>query len=84
MKITKDKCASRDTYSVESPSGNTYTVRYMGSGDADPEYVSIWECDCPAAKCHPDRVCKHIGAVIDATTDEWGDPCELGAECAVA
>jgi len=42
-------------YSCLSTSGQTYTLTYAGSGDADPEYVGLWECDCPA------RVtCKHI------------------------
>ena len=51
------------TYRVESPSGNTYTVRYCGSGDGDPEYVALWECSCPAYK-YGNGLCKHINAVI--------------------
>jgi len=49
------------TYSVQSPSGNTYTVKYCGSGDGDPEYVALWECNCPAGTYR--GTCKHINAV---------------------
>lgn len=50
-------------YTVVSDSGKTYTVRYGGSGDGDPEYVRLWECTCPAYKYRGN--CKHIQAVID-------------------
>jgi hypothetical protein len=56
-------------YQVHSPSGKTYNVRYCGSGDSDPEFMGIWECDCPAAKYSHDGICKHIGAVV--TTLDW-------------
>lgn len=45
-------------YRVESDSGKTYRIRYCGSGDGDPEYVALWECNCPAGKHGKD--CKHL------------------------
>ena len=58
MEITDNKDG---TYSVQSPSGNTYTVKYCGSGDGDPEFVALWECNCPAGTYR--GTCKHINAV---------------------
>ena len=58
-------------YEVESESGNTYTVRYAGSGDGDSKYVACWECSCPAGS--HGRHCKHVdavGAVVDAQDDD--------------
>lgn len=58
-------------YQVDSDSGNTYTVRYAGCGDGDPEYIALWDCDCPAGK--HGRHCKHVnavGAFIDAAKAE--------------
>jgi hypothetical protein len=52
-------------YRVHSSSGNAYTVRYCGSGDADPDYVATWECSCPAYKYRRGKICKHIEAVIN-------------------
>lgn len=49
-------------YSVLSPSGRTYTVSYCGSGDADPDYVALWECNCPAGRYGKD--CTHLRAFI--------------------
>lgn len=49
-------------YAVESESGNTYTITYCGSGDADPDYVALWECDCPAGKRGKD--CRHLAAFL--------------------
>jgi len=62
MEVTE---VDNGTYTVESSSGNTYTVRYCGSGDGDPDYVALWECDCPAYKFRSGS-CKHIQAVIDS------------------
>jgi len=45
-------------YKVFSDSGKIYTVKYCGSGDADPDYVSLWECNCPAGRHGKD--CKHL------------------------
>lgn len=61
MAITGDG----ETWRVHSASGHDYTVRYCGSGDGDPEYIAIWECDCPAARYRPNDLCKHIRAVIE-------------------
>ena len=59
---------SREAYDVISPSGNTYRVGYCGSGDADPDYVALWECDCPAGK--HGKSCKHLSAVLIATDED--------------
>ena len=70
----------RDAYTVESGSGKTYRVQYCGSGDADPECVSLWECTCSAGE--HGKLCKHMKAVIDAldeTADEYGDPAPVQA-----
>lgn len=55
-------------FKVLSTSGNTYTVKYCGSGDGDPEYVALWECDCPAGQ--HGRDCKHVAAVTRYGDDE--------------
>ena len=69
MKITyQPEPDGRDAYAVLSDSGSTYTVRYMGSGDGDSEYVALWECDCPAGK--HGKFCKHIAAVAAVASDE--------------
>jgi len=52
------------TYEVASESGHTYTVKYCGSGDGDPDYCALWECNCPASKFRT-GICKHIKAVIE-------------------
>lgn len=43
----------------ESQPGVTYTVRFVGRGDADE--VLLWECNCPAAR--HGRNCKHLSRV---------------------
>ena len=55
-----------DAYEVISTSGKTYTVRYEGSGDADPDYAAVWSCTCPAAR-YRSGLCKHVRAVVQAT-----------------
>lgn len=60
MKITETKIGRE--YAVESDSGSTYRIRYVGSGDADPDYVSLWQCDCPAGSRR--RECKHMRAFM--------------------
>lgn len=77
--IPKRDSDGHDAYDVLSDSGQTYHVRYCGSGDADPEYVSVWGCTCPAAKFRrgPTGLCKHVQAVISAVYDEWGDAIDL-------
>jgi hypothetical protein len=59
-----------DTYEVPSSSDPTkvYRVRYRGSGDGDPDYVALWECDCPAGQ--HGRPCRHIRAVSDLLNEE--------------
>jgi len=57
-----------DAYEVVSDSGSTYTVRYCGSGDGDPEYVALWECNCPAGR--HGRDCKHRRAVCAVADDD--------------
>jgi len=51
------------TYQVKKNDDTIYTVRYCGSGDGDPEFVSLWECDCPAGRYG--RNCKHISMVAN-------------------
>ena len=69
MQITRqDEPDGREAYKVLSDSGHTYHVRYCGSGDADPEYVALWECDCPAGQ--HGRDCKHIAAVGEFSRQE--------------
>lgn len=66
IRITENE---NGTYRVDSPSGNTYTVKYCGSGDGDPDYVGLWECNCPAYK-YGDGLCKHIKAVVARAEQE--------------
>ena len=57
---------TREAYSVTSSDGRSkYLVKFEGSGDADPEYVAIWSCTCPAYEYHAGKPCKHINAVIE-------------------
>lgn len=53
---------NESVFLVESDSGATYEIRYAGSGDADPDYVALWECNCPAGR--HGRDCKHIRAFL--------------------
>jgi hypothetical protein len=64
---------------VISDSGHEYHVTYQGSGDADPEYVALWECDCPAG-AHG-KMCKHIRAVAGIVNSlaDYQDPWEDGS-----
>ena len=63
----------RNRYHVPSSTGQSHhTVRYCGSGDADPEYVALWECDCDGYKYHGD--CKHI-TLINRINDYICDAC---------
>ena len=72
MQITPDE--DWHEFTVVSPSGNSYTVTYCGSGDADPDYVSLWECDCPAAKYRSETMCKHSNAVAALCDESWPPP----------
>lgn len=60
MEITK---INDDLYKIKSNSGNTYQISYNGSGDADPDYISLWKCNCPAGQHN--KMCKHLKAVLD-------------------
>ena len=61
MKITELKTDPRVyAWSVESDSGNTYTVRHKTKLDEMGSMYFVWECNCPARK-----TCKHIDAVAD-------------------
>jgi len=67
MKITK---IANNHWRVGSErSGNAYNVQYRGSGDGDPEYVRVWDCDCPAGKFG--KMCRHVKAV--SASVETGD-----------
>jgi hypothetical protein len=71
--LTVEEIDEGSLYEVHSSSGNTYEVHYCGSGDADPEYVALWECTCPAYK-YGRGTCKHIGAVVNFIDDkEYGE-----------
>lgn len=68
-------------FAVHSASGHQYNIRYAGSGDADPEYVALWDCDCPAA-LHGTS-CKHLVAFLASRLTEdnikEGDSVEIDA-----
>lgn len=69
MRITyTPETDGREVYTVASDSGRTYRVRFCGSGDGDPEFVALWECDCEAG--HHGRICKHVRAVTAVASDE--------------
>lgn len=71
MKITAiNKEGGR--FRVDADTGNTYWITYAGSGDADPEYVALWECSCPAGK--RGRECKHLAAFLNSRLMDYGDP----------
>ena len=59
-----------EQYRVESRStpGTFHTVRFHGSGDGDPDYVRLWDCDCPAYRFRGS--CSHIRAVSDWLDEE--------------
>ena len=69
MKISAVEPGS--TYRVDSDSGGEYYIRYVGSGDADPEYVATYKCDCPAG-IHG-RACKHLRAFLQSSLRDY-DP----------
>ena len=62
-----------EKYAVPSSDGTReYQVQYSGSGDADPEYVALWSCNCKAGQYR--RMCRHIRAVlahIEAEEEEF-------------
>ena len=62
-----------EQYRVESRSapGTYHTVRFCGSGDGDPDYVRLWDCDCPAYRFR--GACAHIRAVGDHLDAEAGE-----------
>lgn len=50
------------TYSVASPSGNTYRVEIETRiSRAEGSMYFVWTCTCPAGQHH--RACKHVAAV---------------------
>ena len=61
---------SAEKYKIKSNSGKIYNITYAGSGDADPEYVALWECNCPGYKYRGN--CKHMTEFLDSaiTNDE--------------
>lgn len=65
---------NENEFQVPSSDGSkNYTVKYCGSGDADPDYISLWECNCPAGQ--HGKTCKHVKLVASAN-DKIND--ELG------
>lgn len=59
-------------YRVESDSGAVYEITYAGSGDADPDYVGLYKCNCPAGQ--RGKTCKHITAFVETRLMDVGDP----------
>ena len=57
-------------FEVKSASGGIYQITYAGSGDADPEFISLWQCNCPAAQ--RGRECKHIRAFLNSNIMDFG------------
>jgi len=58
-------------FEVVSDSGHTYTVAETANDETcGDEILRTWECDCPAAKFHPEKLCKHIQAVVDHVEGE--------------
>ena len=56
---------------VLSSDGSTYyNVQYKGSGDMEPDYGGIWECDCPAGQ--HGRMCRHVKLVSNIIDDMEG------------
>jgi len=56
-------------YSVLSSDGKRrYTVRVNNPMEIDPDYATVWECDCPAGTYGRD--CKHVGLAIEASRAE--------------
>jgi len=45
--------------------GKPYTVRFCGR--TEDGFGLLWECDCPAAKFNPDKMCKHARLVADVS-----------------
>lgn len=70
-KITND---GTNTYMVHS-GDNTYavTVEYPEENNED---VRTFECTCPAAKYHPEKMCKHVLAVIEHIDNEENGTCD--------
>lgn len=68
-------------FAVHSASGHQYQIKYAGSGDADPEYVALWDCNCPAAR--HDKSCKHLRAFLASRLTGYdvkeGDAVEIDA-----
>lgn len=64
MKITE----TENGYEVWSESGKTYNISYAGSGDADPDYVALWKCDCPAGR--NGKNCRHMREFLEMRRDE--------------
>ena len=71
MQITRN---DNGTYAVKSDSGATYEITYAGCGDADPEFVSLWDCSCPAGQ--HGRDCKHMKTFLANAWRFDEDPCD--------
>ncbi len=72
MKIRGIEEISGNEFRVQGSGDNVYTVRYCGSGDGDPEFIGLWECDCPASRYRP-GLCKHAKSVIAALDESETD-----------
>ena len=53
-------------WSVLSDSGKTHTVTETANDETGhDDILRTWDCSCPAARFHPEKLCKHVLAVID-------------------
>ncbi len=52
-------------YEVRSDSGKQYniTIDHSFDRELDPEYVNLWQCDCPAGQFS--RECKHLKIFVE-------------------
>ena len=57
-------------FEVKSASGSTYQISYAGSGDGDPEYIGLWQCNCPAGQ--HGQECKHMRAFLNSSIMDFG------------
>ena len=77
MEITRSTDGPYDKFVVASDSGKTYEITYAGCGDADPEFVSLWDCSCPAGR--HGRDCKHVRTFLANAwrfDEDAEDPCD--------
>ena len=67
MKISVVEPGSR--FRVDTDSGAIFLIRYVGSADADPKLVGLWECECRA--CTYGRKCEHLRAFLASSLPDY-------------